>query len=184
MGHIGLKALKALPDKAIGCDINPKSLDLTPKCEICIQAKATSKVSRVEMPRESEILGKIHSDICGPISPETVAKKRYFVSFIDDKSRWATIKLLSGRDQLFSAFSEYITEEETQTDQKLKRLHSDNAKEYKSEQFQAYLAQKGAIATYTAPYTPAQNGIAERFNRTILNKVRAILIALGLPRSL
>jgi hypothetical protein len=184
MGHIGATALKALPEKATGCDLDPKEVTNTSKCDICIQAKATRKVSQVEMPRASTILEKVHSDICGPISPETLSKKRYFVSFIDDKTRWATVRLLSSREQLFTTFNSYITEEEQQLGFTLKRLHSDNAREYKSQDFKALLDKKGAIATYSAPYTPEQNGISERFNRTIINKVRAILISSGLPKSL
>jgi hypothetical protein len=184
MGHMGATALKLLPEKATGCDLNPKEVKNTSECEICIQAKATRKVSRVEMPRASTILEKVHSDICGPIAPESLSKKRYFVSFIDDKTRWATTKLLSSRDKLFTEFNSYIKEEETQLDAKLKRLHSDNAPEYKSDEFKALFNEKGAIATYSAPYTPEQNGVSERFNRTIMNKVRAMLILSGAPKSL
>lgn len=111
-------------------------------------------------------------------------RKRYFVSFIDDKTRWATVKLLSTRDQLFSEFTSYISEEENQLSARLKRFHSDNAREYKTEQFKALFKEKGVIATYSAPYTPAQNGISEIFNRTIINKVRAMLISSGLPKAL
>ena len=112
MGHIGAKALKQLPDKATGCDIDPKEVKKTSECEICIQAKATKKVSRVEMPRASTILEKVHLDIYRPIALETLSKKRYFVSFIDDKTRWATTKLLSTRNILFTEFSSYLNKEE------------------------------------------------------------------------
>ena len=184
MGHIGATALKALPEKAIGCDIDPKQVKDTSKCETCIQAKATRKVSRVEMPKVSTVLEKVHTDICGPIAPETLSKKRYFVSFIDDKTRWATVKLLATRDELFTVFNSYLAEEENQLGAKLKRLHSDNAKEYKTAEFKALFNKKGVKATYTAPYTPEQNGVSERFNRTVINKVRAMLISSGLPKAL
>ena len=154
MGHIGAKALKQLPEKTTGCKLDPKEVKNTSECEICIQAKATRKVSRVEMPRASTILEKVHSDICGPIAPESLSKKRYFVSFIDDKTRWATTRLLSSRDMLFTEFNSYINEEETQLDAKLKRLHSDNATEYKSEEFKTLFHKKEVISTYSAPYTP------------------------------
>ena len=106
------------------------------------------------MPRASTILEKIYLDIYRPIALESLLKKRYFVSFIDDKTRWATTKLLSSRDMLFTEFSSYINEEEMQLDAKLKRLHSDNAPEYKSEEFKALFNKKGVIATYLALYTP------------------------------
>ena len=65
---------------------------------------------------------------------------------------------------LFTEFSSYINEEEKQLDAKLKRLHSNNALEYKLEEFKALFNKKGVIATYLALYTPKQNGVSERFN--------------------
>ena len=106
------------------------------------------------MPRASTILKKVHLDICRPIAPESLSKKRYFVLFIDDKTRQATTKLLSLRDILFIEFSSYINEKEMQLDAKLKRLHSNNALEYKLEEFKALFNKKGVIATYSALYTP------------------------------
>ena len=151
--------------------------------ETCIQAKATAKISYTPMPRAEEVLEKVHSDICGPISPGTFGKKRYFVSFIDDYSRYADIRLLGTRDDLYTEFKDWLNTEEQQIGAKLKRLHSDNAKEYKSDEFKAILP-NGAIGTYAAPYSPQQNGISERFNRTLMNKVRSMLIESGLPKAL
>ena len=181
MGHIGATALKALPEKTLGCDLDPKAVEPL-KCDICIQAMATKKVRYIQMPRATTILEKVHSDICGPISPETLSKKRYFVSFIDDKTRWATVKLLNTRDNLYEALEEYKNEEERQLGTRLIRLHSDNAKEYKSERFTGQLV--GIRLTYSAPYSPEQNGVSERFNRTIINKVRAMLISSGVGKPL
>ena len=102
MGHIGTKALEALPDKTI---YSERDIEKSKECETCIQAKTMAKISRVPMPRASGILEKVHSDICGPISPETFSKNRYFVSFIDDKTRYASIRLLRIRDQLYKEFN-------------------------------------------------------------------------------
>ena len=65
---------------------------------------------------------------------------------------------------LFIEFSSYINKEEMQLDTKLKRLHSNNAPKYKSEEFKALFKKKGVIATYLAPYTPKQNDVSEQFN--------------------
>ena len=153
MGHIGKTALKALPNAVIGLK-EPVNLLSTKECETCLQAKSTAKVSRIPMPRAKEKLEKIHSDICGPITPQTYSKKEYFISFIDDKTRWAVVKLLHTRDQIYDTFNEFSIEEENQLNAKIKRLHSDNAKEYKSERLDSLCKSKGVIAIYTAPYTP------------------------------
>jgi GAG-pre-integrase domain len=87
MGHIGTKALKQLPQVVEGLRaFNDKSFNHLP-CETCIQSKATTIISRETPQRATEYLEKVHSDICGPITPETWSKSRYFASFIDDKTR-------------------------------------------------------------------------------------------------
>ena len=102
MGHIGAKALESLPKATKGCeDIHigdiPKYKE-EDACDTCIQAKLTSKISR-DTPEKTDIyLEKVYSDICGPISPETPSKAKYFASLIDDATRWADIALLNSRD--------------------------------------------------------------------------------------
>ena len=71
MGYIGLNALEALPKATEGCEIPPEGLIRCKDCETCIKAKATTIVSRRTPEKASDYLEKIHSDICGPISPET-----------------------------------------------------------------------------------------------------------------
>jgi len=57
------------------------------------------------MPRALNYLDKVYTDICGLITPEIYDKKRYFISFIDDKIRYATIYLIRIREETFSIFS-------------------------------------------------------------------------------
>ena len=71
---------------------------------------------------------------------------------------------------------------ERQSERKIKRFHSDNAKDYENSQLNTFLKQKGIIQTFTAPYSPEQNGAAERINRTLFNKVRAMLIESKFPQ--
>ena len=177
MGHIGQKALIALPNKTKGCQVTGKAL---PICETCIQAKATTKVSREAINRATQYLETIHSDIWGPVKPLTWSKGRYFISFIDDSTRWAEVAPITSKENVYNEFINWLTREENQSGLKLKRFHSDNAKEYKSQQFRDTFQQKGVLNTYSAPYAHEQNGLAEIFNRTILSKVRAMLVQSGL----
>jgi transposase InsO family protein len=57
----------------------------------------------------------------------------------------------------------------------VKRLHTDNGGEYVNDFMKEYVDSKGIEHTSTAPYQPQNNGIAERVNRTLLGKVRAML---------
>jgi hypothetical protein len=180
MGHIGQKALQMLQQRTIGCEINT---DRQLNCEVCTQAKATAIISRKPATRTDKYLDKVYSDICGPITPETWSKSRYFASFIDDHTRWVDIALLRTKDQIFKEFNDWLIRVQNQSNTTLKRFHSDNAPEYKSEQFKDLYLKQGIIGTYSAPYTPEQNGASEIFNRTLISKVRSMLIKSQLPKA-
>lgn len=183
MGHIGLNALEALSKATEGCEIAPQGLIKCKECETCIKAKATIRNSRRTPERASDYLEKVHSDICGPISPETWTKKRYFTSFIDDKTRFVDIALLRTKDQVYDEYVAWQTREQRQSGLKVKKFHSDNAREYRSKDFQDLHRLQGVIGTQSAPYTPAQNGVSERYNRTVIEKARAMLLEAKLPKA-
>lgn len=64
---------------------------------------------------------------------------------------------------------------ETQSERKVKRLRTDNGLEFCNLQFDSFCRENGIVRHRTCTYTPQQNGIAERLNRTIMNKVRSML---------
>ena len=73
---------------------------------------------------------------------------------------------------------------ETQTGKKVKSLRSDNGGEYVSKPFQDICELKGIKRELTAPYNPPQNGVAERMNRTIREKVSSMLSNANLPNGI
>lgn len=87
------------------------------------------------------------------------------------------------KDEAFSKFKEWKTLVEHQTDQKIKKLRTNNGLEFCNAQFTSFSAQNGISRHRTCFDTPQQNGVAERMNRTILNKVRCLLAKSGLPKS-
>jgi hypothetical protein len=115
MGHIRVNALEALGANLDGITTNGNTYQLVQKCKdcsICIQAKATEKVSRQKPEDAKEYLDKIHSDICGPITPQTPSQKRYFSLFEDDKTRYAKTNLLHERSEIYMAYKTWKTREE------------------------------------------------------------------------
>ena len=69
---------------------------------------------------------------------------------------------------------------ENQTGRKLKCLRTDNGGEFKFEEFVKFCRERGVRREYTAPYNPEQNGIAERMNQTIQERVVSMLEHSGL----
>ena len=93
--------------------------------------------------------------------------KKYFITFIDDFTRYCYEYLLNSEDEIMNMFITYKAEVENQLNKNIKILKSDRGGEYESNYFSALCAKFGIIHQTTAPYTPQQNGIAERKNRTL-----------------
>jgi Integrase core domain len=120
--------------------------------------------------------------VCGPFEVESLGGNRYFLTFIDDASRKVWVYFLRTKDQVFNYFQEFHVMVERETDKKLKCLRSDNGGEYTSKEFKAYCAKYRIRHEKTVPGTPQHNGVAERMNRTIVEKVRCMLKMAKLPK--
>jgi transposase InsO family protein len=152
-------------------------------CVDCIKGKQTTKTTKGAK-RSYEILEIIHIDICGPCSTPCLNGQRYFISFIDDHTRFMYLYLLTDKVKALNAFKTYKVEVEKQKEKKIKIVRSDRGGEYygrytKKGQmigpFAKFLEEEGIVAQYTMPGTPQQNGVAERRNRTLMDMVRSML---------
>jgi transposase InsO family protein len=108
----------------------------------------------------------------------------YYLIFVDDFSRKTWIYFLKKKDEVFKWFRSFKALVENQTGKKIKILRTDNGTEYESNEFNDYCREAGIKRETTTPYTPEQNGVAERKNRTIIEVVRAMLHDQGLPKFL
>jgi hypothetical protein len=105
----------------------------------------------------------------------------YIATFVDDHSRHIVVYFLKSKNQFVAALQKFLSWAETQTKNKLRALHSDRGGEYMAANVKDILSQKGIEHHLTMPGSPQQNGKAERFNRTIMDKAMAMLHTAGLP---
>lgn len=134
--------------------------------------------------RSTRILEIVHSDVCGPINIDALTGKRYFVTFIDDFSNFTIIYLLSTKDEVTKLFKEYTAMVESKFNLKIHKFRCDNGGEYCSNDLRDFCKAKGTLIDYTIPYTKQLNGKAERKNRSIFDKVRAVMHKSGVPKYL
>jgi len=145
------------------------------KCEICIQAKMTKKPFP-KTNRNSKLLELVHSDVCELNGVLTRGGNRYFITFTDDFSRYTYVYIMKSKDEAFSLFKCYKSTVENQKEKKIKILRSDRGGEYFPTEFTLYCKENGIIHQTSAPYTPQQNGLAERKNRTLVDMVNAMIL--------
>ena len=93
----------------------------------------------------------------------------YFITFIDDYSRYGYLYLMRYKSKAFEKFKEFRNEVEKQLVRSIKSLRSDRGGEFLSQAFLDYLRDNGILSQWTPPYTPQHNGVVERRNRTLLD---------------
>lgn len=187
LGHISFERVKRLVKDGI-----LSTLDFTESetCIDCIKGKQTNK-SKKGAKRSSAILEIIHSDICCP--DMDAYGQKYFITFIDDYSRYMHLYMLHNKSEALEAFKVFKAEVEKQCGKQIKIVRTDRGGEYYGRYtedgqaqgpFAKFLQENGIVAQYTMPGSPDQNGVAERRNRTLLDMVRSMLSSSKLPKSL
>ena len=185
LGHLSESSMQNLiKSYAVhGMNLSPNEVSLS-LCEGCIQGKQ----HRAEFPssstsKASELLELVHSDICGPMRSPSLSGSLYFITFIDDHSGYIKLYIIRHKSEAYEKFLHYKRMSERQLGCKMKRFRTDNGTEYLSKEFKQELADSGIIHETSTSYTPQQNGVAERSNRTLVESARAMLHAQQLDHS-
>ncbi|KAL0313642.1 UNVERIFIED_CONTAM: Retrovirus-related Pol polyprotein from transposon TNT 1-94 [Sesamum radiatum] len=161
--------------------IDISEADKCSKCSVCVESKFVRKPFKPVTQRCTELLELIHSDLADFKNTLSKGGKRYYISFVDDYSRYTKIYLLRNKDEATEMFLKYKCEVENQLDKKIKRLRTDRGGEYCTNFLKDFCEKNGIIHETSAPYTPQQNGIAERKNRTLKEMMNAMLLSSGMP---
>uniref|UniRef100_H3H9Q4 Integrase catalytic domain-containing protein n=1 Tax=Phytophthora ramorum TaxID=164328 RepID=H3H9Q4_PHYRM len=160
LGHIGHGGLDAIVKKSYGVGIDMTSVKQWELCDGCALGKQTRVSYMKSSPnRAKHVLEVVHSDVCGPMQTPTFGGKRYFVTFIDDKSHFCVVYLLRNKSEVAAKFAEFVAFAETQTGKRVQTLRSDNGGEYTSGAMAKFCADRGIVQKFTPPYTPQLNGI-------------------------
>ena len=151
-------------------------------CDACISGKAhESRIPKFvgsTTTREGEL---VHSDVWGPSQVPSVGGKRYFVTFIDDFTRAVRAVPIAAKSDVSTVFEHFLQERLTQTGSMYQRVRSDNGGEYHAS-FTSVCKKFGLKQEFTTPYSPWQNGVSERMNRTLVEGVRTLLVDASLPK--
>ena len=99
-------------------------------------------------------LERVHSDVCGPITPVSQGGFKYIMNFVDEYSSMLFVYFLRSKDETHIALQNFISD--VAPIGKIKEIHDDNGGEYTGEQFRKVLRDNGIKQTTTSPYTPYQ----------------------------
>lgn len=185
LGHLNTQGLYRLRDGAATgvCFHDDKNSQALKNCTACLEGKMSAKpypsgqAHRAESPLEL-----VHSDVCGPIQEASFGGAKYIVTFTDDFTRKSFGYLIKNKSEVMPSFINFKGLVEKQLGLPIKILRSDNGGEYCNQKFCEYLKIEGIIHQTSVAYCSQQNGVAERLNRILFEKVRCMLQGANLDK--
>ena len=179
LGHMSERGLTELSKRGLLCGQKKGKLDF---CEHCVYGKQCRVKFSTAVHRTKGTVDYIHSNLLGPSPVVSKGGAQYLLTFIDDYSRKVWVYFLKRKSDVFVTFKQWKALIEKQTGKKIKRLRTDNGLEFCSGEFNEFCKNEGIARHCTVRHTPQQNGVAERMNRTLLERARCMLSHAGLSK--
>ncbi|CAI7763100.1 unnamed protein product [Closterium sp. NIES-53] len=150
-------------------------------CPTCLETKFTKFAFSSGTGPAKAPLALVHMDVVGPTRAPSLSGSRYFLTIVDDHTRAVWVYPLKTEGEVAAAvLKEWMPRAQRESGHKVKVIRTDNGREFIGADFEAVL-KKGIQHQLTVPYNPQQNGVAERFNRTLQEGARTLLGRAGLP---
>ena len=163
--------------------LNVSGNDLHGKCEDCIIGRQTRRPHDGKSETHLDPLELVSFDLWGPSRVQSAGGKIYFMPVVDGGTSFKYGAYLSDKSDssTIAAFDAFRVEAESLSGHKVRRVRTDRA--YDTSAWNDYCQRHGIVHEFTAPYSSAQNGLAERAIRTTMDDVRTLLRDSGLAHS-
>lgn len=174
-GHLNYKDLKVMSEGIVNGFECKNKFNPNEVCIVCCEGKQARLQFKHQGCRANKVLELIHADLCGPMEVTSLGGSRFFLLLGDDYTKMVFIYFLKEKSEALKHFIDFKRFAENQRGEKIKTFRSDNGGEFCSNAFETFLKDNGIVHQKSNPYTPQQNGVSERMNRTIVEKARCLL---------
>ena len=171
----------AHPSEPILSSLFPSFCKEVTQCDTCHLSKSARLPFSSSSNKTSQAFELVHSDVWGPFL-ESFDGYKYFVTFIDDFSRVTWLYLLKSKSEVIEVFKDFHNLVKNHFTSQIQTLRSDNGSEYMSHIMKQYLNIHRILHQTSCVGTPQQNDIAERKNRDLLEKTRALMLHMKVPK--
>jgi transposase InsO family protein len=176
LGHVGMKQLNRLIKHDLVVGLKNVKFEKDKLCSACQAGKqvANGHPSKSVMSTERP-LELLHIDLFGPTTYRSIGGNCYCLVVVDDYSRYTWVFFLHDKADTYDIFKKFLTRAENEFELKVKKVRSDNGSEFKNTRVEEWCDEKGIKHEFSTKYTPEQNGLVERKNRTLIDMARSML---------
>lgn len=183
LGHRNWAAAERIVKENLATGMKVSDCGLRLVCECCMQGKSARLPFPPVVDRKSaRILDIVHTDLCGPMENVTPSGNRYAMTIIDDFSRFTVTYLLQRKSEAAGIIQDYVKWVENHFGRKPGFVRSDGGGEFNNHELRKFYKQHGIQPQFTTPYSPQQNGVAERKNRSLTEMATCMLIDAGMEK--
>ncbi|KAI9162373.1 hypothetical protein LWI28_026651 [Acer negundo] len=174
LGHASSPRLSFIAKNFLNFSV--QSNNACPVCPLAKQSRLPFSPSVISSIKPFEI---IHCDIWGRYRHPSLSGAHYFLTIVDDFTRFTWIFLMRHKTEAHSLLNKFFSFVQTQFESHIKTFRSDNGGEFIS--LRSFFQDRGVIFQHSCVYTPQQNGVVERKHRHILQVARALQFQAHLP---
>ncbi|KAK1685811.1 hypothetical protein QYE76_046659, partial [Lolium multiflorum] len=184
LGHVNMRNLKQLLKGEHIVGLTGVSFEKDRVCSACVAGKQLKKKHPIKsIVTTSRPLELLHLDLFGPSHYDTLGGSKYGLVIVDDYSRYSWVFLLKSKDETHREFITFAKKAQRMYESEIKAIRTDNGTEFKNYTMQEFVDDEGIKHEFSAPYTPQQNGVVERKNRTIIEMARTMLSEFNSPHN-
>jgi transposase InsO family protein len=176
LAHVGMRNLAKLQNDSHIIGLTNVVFEKDRVCGACQAGKQHGVPHQsknvVTAKRPLELL---HMDIFSPVAYISIGGSKYGLVIIDDFSRFTWVFFLSDKGETQETLKKFMRRAQNEFELKIKKVRSDNGTEFKNTGVEEFLSEEGIKHEFSVPYTPQQNGVVERRNRTLIEAARTML---------
>jgi transposase InsO family protein len=175
LAHVGMKNLHKLLKGEHVLGLTDVCFEKYRPCAACQAGKQVgSNHQSKNLMSTSRPLELLHMDLFGPVAYLSIGGSKYGLIIVNDFSSFTCV-FLQDKSETQGTLKRFLKRAQNEFELKVKNIRSDNGSEFKNLQVKEYLEEEGIKHEFSAPYTPQQNGVVERKNRTLIDMARTML---------
>ncbi|WVZ58437.1 hypothetical protein U9M48_008713, partial [Paspalum notatum var. saurae] len=180
LAHVGMNTLKKVMKKDLVRGLKDITFD---KDKLCSAYQAGKQVANTHPSKTfmstSRPLELLHMDLFGPTTYTSIGGNNYGFVIVDDFSRYTWVYFLEDKTEVAHVFSKFAKRAQNEFNTSIVKIRSDNGREFDNTNIEEYCDEIGIKHEFSATYTPQQNGVVERMNRTLIILARSMLDEYG-----